>query len=414
MEKKLKHSDFSIILVKPHFHPEPESLSEAVKTIHGYWVEPTKYEFEAQIDAIDGKWVHLTRNNFYPEGGGQMADTGVLIIDRNSYEVLDAQSKEDSVWLKLNSIISKYELLGVSVVAKIDEARRIDLSRNHSSQHLISAAFWEELELDTTRAEVGVNESQVELTRPPSLDEVESTLEIIAQLISDDLPIASTYLNKDQVKSLQYRGKIDPELTTYRMITIGDYDKNFCGGTHVSSTSKIEDIVINKVEGKKLRFFSGIKAKQYLQQDSIRVMELGRLLSASRSKINDSVDDLVDYKKKTLREIIKLKSRIVEFQYSMAPWIELGSNSYKFVEIEEVDSGVVLGVINDLEANQVVCTRTPSGVFILRGNEVIVKELMTILKEKGIRGGIGKTKIVAMGRVKPDDDIDMIIKQMLS
>lgn len=412
--ENLKHSNIPIMLMKPHFHPEPESLSEAMRTIRGYWAEPNKYEFEAHIDAIDGKWIHLTRNYFYPEGGGQLADTGVLIIDSNNYDVLDAQIKEESVWLKLNSTISKNELMGVSVIAKIDEARRSDLSRNHSSQHLISAAFWEELELDTIRAEVGVNESQVELTRPPSLDEVESTLEVIAQLISDDLPINSTYLNKDQVYSIKYRGKIDTDIITYRMVMIGDYDKNFCGGTHVSSTSKIEDIVINKVEGKKLRFFSGIKAKQHLQQDSMRMMELGRLLSASRSKINDSISDLVDYKKKTIREIINLKSRIVEFQISSATWIELGNNSYKFVEIEEVDSGVVLGIINELKTNQVVCTRTPTGIFMLRGNESIIKELMTELKKKGIRGGIGKTKIVAMGRVKLDDDIDLIIKKILN
>ncbi len=399
--------------MKTHFHPEPENLSEAIKTVNGYWVEPDTYEFKAQIDAIDGDWIHLTRNFFYPEGGGQLADAGILIMDGNNYEVLDVQNKDESVWLKLNTKLSKKQSMDSSVLAKIDESRRLDLSRNHSSQHLISAAFWEELELDTTRAEVGVNESQVELTRSPSLAEVQSTLEVIAQLITDDLPIGSTFLNKDQVRTMQYRGKIDPGLTTYRMVTIGDYDKNFCGGTHVSSTSKIQDIVINKLEGKKIRFYSGIKAKQYLQQDSIRLMELGRILSASRSKINDSVSDLVDYKKKTIREMIKLKTKIVEYQVSSSEWIDLTNYSYKFVDIEEVDSGVVIGIIGEIETNQVICTRTPSGVFIIRGNVSIIEELMTALKEKGIRGGIGKTKIVAMGRVKANDDIDTIIRQII-
>jgi alanyl-tRNA synthetase len=399
--------------MKTHFHPENESISEAIKKINGYWMEPSKYEFDAQIDGFNGDWVHLTRNYFYPEGGGQLADNGVLIIEGKSYSVLDAQIKDESVWLRLDKEISKHDFMDISVIAKIDELRRINLSRNHSSQHLISAAFWEELELDTTRAEIGVNESQVELNRSPSIDEVNKTLEVIAQLITDDLPIESTYLNKDQVKSMQYRGNIDAELATYRMITIGDYDKNFCGGTHVSSTSKIEDIVINKIEGKKLRFFSGIKAKQYLQQDSFQLMELGRLLSASRSKISDSVSDLVEYKKKTIREMNKLKSKIVEYQISSATWIELSGNSYKFANIEEVDSGIILKIIGDLETNQIVCTRTPSGIFIIRGTELIIEELMKKLRKNNIKGGIGKTKIVAMGRVLQDDDIDKMIKQIL-
>ena len=73
-----------------------------------------------------------------------------------------------------------------------------------------------------------------------------------------------------------------------------------------------------------------------------------------------------------------------------------------------------LGIIGDLETNQIICTRTPSGVFILRGNEEIIGELMILLKKKGIRGGVGKTKIVAMGRVSHDDDIDLMIKQILN
>ena len=143
-----------------HHHEGPESEDEALRSIRHYWKEPSKYEFQAEIIETKHDWIRLNKSYFYPEGGGQQSDRGILKSGNQEYPVNDVQEKDKEIWINVPS--HNYEV-GIAVEGLIDGKRRELLSRNHSTQHIISAVFWDNLECDTTREEITIKESQVEI-----------------------------------------------------------------------------------------------------------------------------------------------------------------------------------------------------------------------------------------------------------
>ncbi len=379
-----------------HNHEEYDIPEDIIPKLKNYWREPFKFNFTTSIKEVDSDWVRLKNNYFYPESGGQLSDQGTLIpIESKSkaYIVKDVQLRENEVWVLVPNNKLKD---GDQIEAIIDKERRISLSRNHSAQHLISAVFWEELNFNTTRAEIGELESQVELNKPPTLEQIDDANNIINNLILDNLVIESRYYSDLNNIKQKIRGQTE-DLDVYRLVAIGKYDLNPCGGTHVQSTNEIDTIFINKIEGKKIRFYSGPQAKNAYIRNAINLIKLSRLTSVPFDKIPNSVEELIKKKNYFEKKIQKLEIQVLELKFETTKFQVINDYKLKTIHVPSLNKSTLLKLTDGISQNEIVFASDDNDFFILSsGNVELTSDIMGVLSESGVKGG-GKGKSI-MGK----------------
>jgi alanyl-tRNA synthetase len=383
-----------VIKMVVHNHSEPENKKEAISRIMAYWKQPTQYEFSSDIIEIEGEWIRLKKSFFYEEGGGQPPDQGFLIVKNQKFAVVDVQKKKNDSWLR----VPNHRLtLGQEVLGKIDSQRRETLSRNHSSQHLISATFWEESELDTKSADIGMLETTITLDQTPSLAQVGQAFQSATTLIHEKLPIESRYVSKDELGEYKIRGSTEVDGDVYRVVEIGIYDKNLCGGTHIENTEQIGALAIRKIDGRKIRFITGTDATKFLNHQSMDMVEISRIVGASLKDTKAKVENLVAERTAMERKMYKLQRNLIKQTIISAQWNSVSDYQFKFIEIEIFDKVSILDATGDVSTHQAVCTISQDGLFLITsGSEKLTNHIMKTFSSQGIKGG-GKGK-TAMGR----------------
>jgi alanyl-tRNA synthetase len=382
-----------------HNHPEPESLNEAEQSIRDYWKMPRTYEFDTEVREIEQDWIRLSRTFFYPEGGGQPSDRGYLQVENTSFNVVDVQERDNTIWLHApNHTLTE----GVLIHGKIDQYRRETLSRNHSAQHLLSAAFWEELEYDTTRALIDLRETELEFDHNPSFLDIRRAVEAAEYQIEKALPITSKFYTKDDISNLSIRGGIEGDHEVYRIVEINQYDRNPCGGTHVANTGEIKNLIISRIDGKRIKFMTGADALHEASQRVLDLHEVSRILTSPLQSVIEDADKLFQRKQELEKQLIKYEQKITELSMRTASFKPVGEYQAKVIELADIDRGQVLHNLGDLEPHQIAFVYNQNGTFILTaGDETLVQQVMTKLREQGVKGG-GKGSVI-MGKLTAKD-----------
>jgi alanyl-tRNA synthetase len=206
-----------------------------------YWEEPDAIEFEATVLSSEGDRVVLDRTIFYPEGGGQLGDTGVL----GGALVRDTQIEEDGTIVHLLAAPSQ---LSGTVKGVIDADRRRDHMAHHTAQHMLSRALVDEARAKTASARLGANECTIDLERStiPEADLARAE-DLVNDAIQRDLPVRAFFPTAEELKTLDLRRapKVD---TGVRIVEVEGFDLTPCGGTHVARTGRIGLTRISHVE----------------------------------------------------------------------------------------------------------------------------------------------------------------------
>lgn len=224
--------------------------------------------FRARVLAVTGCWTALDRTAFYPRGGGQEPDTGVLGGLRVA-EVI----KEGGVVLHRTEGGSPEP--GAEVECEVDAERRDDITKNHTSTHIINASCREVLgswiwqhsafkEADHARLDVTHHSH-------PTDGEVRRIEERANQMISMAVPVTVRESSRGDAEKQHgfriYQGGVVP-VSRVRTVSVGRYDTEACGGTHVSNTSEIGAIRITRIKRVqdgvvRIEFVSGRGAREW-------------------------------------------------------------------------------------------------------------------------------------------------------
>ncbi len=218
-----------------------------------YLDDSYKKEFTTVVSSVkDGKFVVLKETAFYPNGGGQPNDTGMIIKDDKEYPVV-------FVGKFSGEISHEVECEGLSegdeVSCTVDWKRRHKLMRMHTAAHILSAVFHKQADAKITGNQLGLDKSRIDFSLETfDREKIGNYFALANEWVSKNYPVAVSYMPRIEAEkdtSLFKLAKALPEsITTLRIVSIGDIDSQADGGTHVKSTEEVGKITFLKAENK--------------------------------------------------------------------------------------------------------------------------------------------------------------------
>jgi len=242
--------------------------------------------------------VILDQTAFYPEGGGQPYDTGIL----GGVAVLEVHERGGHV---VHTCKSPLEV-GSEVNGQINWERRFDLMQNHSGEHIVSGMAHRKWGCDNVGFHMGSDLITIDLNILLDEEQLKELERDVNRYILEDHPVVITFPNEEELAALEYRSK--KALTgQVRIVSFPGADTCACCGTHVSSTGQIGLIKLLSVqkfrEGVRIELVCGNRAFAYLDRALEQNHQVSNLLSAKVFETGAAVQRL-------LNENESLKARV--------------------------------------------------------------------------------------------------------
>ena len=257
-----------------------------------YYIDAYIKEFEATVlDSYtdgDKNVVILDRTAFFPEEGGQSADTGYIATSR----VLDVKEKGGVIRHYTDTLLT----VGEKVGCKIDFADRFEKMQCHTAEHIISGAIKRLHGLDNVGFHLGSTEVTMDvngyLTRE-QLDEIEL---IANRAVFDNVPVNTSFPSADKLASMNYRSKLD--LTeNVRIVEVEGYDLCACCAPHVATTGEIGLIKILDFEkhrgGLRINIAAGYRALRDYREKYRNVLKMSALFSEPQATVSAAAESFL-------------------------------------------------------------------------------------------------------------------------
>ncbi len=249
----------------------------------------------------------LDQTIFFPEGGGQYADTGVL----GDANVLDVQEKEDVIF----HYTDKELKAGTEVVGTINYAERFSKMQQHTGEHIVSGIVHRTFGYDNVGFHLGQELVTMDFNgtfTPEQLSQVEYEAN---EAVVKNLPIVVTYPSKEELDRLDYRSK--KELTgQVRIVEIPGYDVCACCAPHVKLTGEIGIIrLIDAVKykgGTRVTMVCGFRALKDCRMKEDNIREISHLLSSKPEESAQAVHRLQDEARMWKDKLVHSQSRAME------------------------------------------------------------------------------------------------------
>ncbi len=268
--------------------------------------------------------VVLDRTPFYAEGGGQLADTGVLTSvgsgagDGARVEVLDVQAPVPGLIVHRSRVIAGEFSVGATVHAEIDVERRRAISRSHTATHLVHRAF--RGALGESAAQAGSENSPgrfrfdftaIGAVSAAILHEAEDE---VNQVLIRDLEVRAFQASISEARAMGALALFGEKYgDQVRVVEVGDYSRELCGGTHVARSGHLGLVKILGESSigsgvRRVEALVGIDAFRYLARESVLVSQLSEQLKARRDELPERIGLMVSRLRDAERELQRLQS----------------------------------------------------------------------------------------------------------
>lgn len=280
------------------------------------------------VDYIDeGKRgiVLLDKTTFYGESGGQVGDTGEIISDKFRLKVTDTKKTKDGLHLHFVEV-EEGKLEKAPVRAIIDVARRNNIRRNHSVTHLLHRALKDVLGNHVNQAGSLVMPDRMRFDfshfEAMSKEEIDKVEKIVNEKIFEALPVETKITSLDEAKKMGAIGLFEDKYhEEVRVISMGDYSRELCGGTHVSNTSEISMFKILSESGisngiRRIESITGPAVLKYLNELKDEQEEIAKELKSNKDEILQKIKLNNKNLKEANKEIERLEHEMAKDQIS--------------------------------------------------------------------------------------------------
>jgi alanyl-tRNA synthetase len=388
-EKEVKHEEWL-----------ENAVEELPATEQVYYQDQYMREFEAKVlKVVGGEYVVLDRTCFYPEGGGQPADSGYLKFDSKKVEVVDVQKVGKVIVHKVKGSEPKF---GSVVRGKLDWDKRYSLMKNHTATHVVGGAARRVLGRHVWQygTQKGTESSRLDIShhRRLTLEEVQKIEVLANQAVLRNIPIETAWLPRNEAESRYgfrlYQGGAVPG-KEIRVVRAGDWDVEACAGTHLKNTGEIGFIKIIHSERvqdgvERLTYSIGTPAVKAVQENERLLVKLSETLNAPLEKLDNTVKKLVRELKEANAERRKLIRELAEK--------ESAGVSGKTVERAEEVNGVKLVIRNFQESIDV-------DRMVQTANEMIKRDEATVALFYGSNGKNVRIMVMA-GKTALEKGVD--------
>ena len=253
-----------------------------------YYTQPPVGEFTARVlscEAAGETWaVTLDRTAFYPEGGGQPADRGTL----GGAKVLDVHEKGGEVVHSLSAPLA----VGETVTGRVDLARRLEMSQQHTGEHILSGMLHAMFGAENVGFHIGQEFLTMDTSVPISDEELAEAEARANRVIWQDVPVQAVWHTREELAGLTYRSKKELE-GPVRIVTVPGADCCACCGTHVERTGQVGMIKIidrqNYKGGVRLFVVCGVRALWYFEAQRAEAAAIRATLSAKPGQLARAV-----------------------------------------------------------------------------------------------------------------------------
>ncbi|EJL4260713.1 alanine--tRNA ligase [Escherichia coli] len=360
------------------------------------------------VDAINAGQeavVVLDQTPFYAESGGQVGDKGELKGANFSFAVEDTQKYGQAIG-HIGKLAAGSLKVGDAVQADVDEARRARIRLNHSATHLMHAALRQVLGTHVSQKGSLVNDkvlrfdfSHNEAMKP---EEIRAVEDLVNAQIRRNLPIETNIMDLEAAKAkgamALFGEKYDERV---RVLSMGDFSAELCGGTHASRTGDIGLFRIISESGtaagvRRIEAVTGEGAITTVHADSDRLSEVAHLLKGDSNNLADKVRSVLERTRQLEKELQQLKEQAAAQESANLSSKAIDVNGVKLLvsELSGVEPKMLRTMVDDLK-NQL-------------GSTIIV--LATVAEGKvSLIAGVSKD---VTDRVKAGELIGMVAQQV--
>jgi alanyl-tRNA synthetase len=267
--------------------------------------------------------VVLDRTPFYAEGGGQLADEGTISVDGGEIAVRDVQTPLPGLIVHRGTVTSGEIMVNAPAFAAIDVERRRALSRSHTATHLVHRAL--RGALGESAAQAGSENSpgrlRFDFTAQGAvpLSVLRDTEDEVNEVLVNDLDVHAFYTSQEEAREMGALALFGEKYgDQVRVVEVGDYSRELCGGTHVPRSGQLGLI---KVLGeasigsgvRRIEALVGIDAFRFLARESALVSQLSEQFKAPREQLPERISSVVSRLRDAERELQRLRAaRLLE------------------------------------------------------------------------------------------------------
>ncbi|MBF8984814.1 alanine--tRNA ligase [Lutibacter sp. B2] len=292
-----------------------------------------EYELSAKIMAIvkenevvnsavteDIITIILDETPFYPEGGGQVGDKGILYNDQCKIQITDSKKGKNNRIIHFGKVLEGSICVKDSIKASIDIKNRMNTARNHSATHILQSVLRDVLgeHVEQSGSFVTPERLRFDFSHFEALTEteLEKIEEMVNQKILKSLSVSTAQMGINEAKEKGATALFGEKYgDRVRVVSMDDYSVELCGGAHVKNTSQIGLFKIINEGGvaagiRRIEAMTGEKAYKYVKEQEMQIMQIAKVLKTNPKEIVLRVENIVDELKNTQREVEKLKNKL--------------------------------------------------------------------------------------------------------
>lgn len=368
-----------------------------------------------QLNAGEEGVVVLDKTPFYGESGGQVGDSGTISADGATFDVADTQKQAGSLFLHQGKISAGALKVGQNVKATVDMAKRKATELNHSATHLLHAALRQTLGEHVAQKGSLVNPERLRFDfshfEPLTADEIATMERLVNEQIRLNNAVSAQIMAKDDaVKAgamALFGEKYGAEV---RVLKIGEFSTELCGGTHVARAGDIGCFKIISENGvaagvRRIEAVTGANCLAWFAQRESALVQIADLVKGTPDKAVEKVEQLVERARGLEKQLERLNSKLASATGDelMVKAVEINGVKVLVTIVENVDAKILREIVEQLKNklhNAVVVLASVEGekVSVVAG----VSKDQTAKVKAGELANFVAAKIGGKGGGKPD------------